>query len=68
MTVRPEHGGLIYVMVLVSAANSAMTDRELYTMGEFVRLLPAFRGLKENALPKVAQHCAQRLGKQGLDR
>ena len=34
-----EHTALIYVMVLMSAADSDMTDRELFTMGEIVRIV-----------------------------
>ena len=67
MATRTEHTALIYVMVLVSAADSNMADRELYMMGEIVRLLPAFRAFDQGQLPKVAEQCAKKLGKDGLD-
>lgn len=50
---------LIYVMVLVSAADRKMTDRELYTIGEIVRTLPIFKEFDENQLVNVAQACAE---------
>ena len=46
-----EHTTLIYVMVLMSAADSDMTDLELYTMGEFVCTLPVFRDYNVDLLP-----------------
>ena len=54
-----EHTALIYVMVLMSAADSDMTDLELYTMGEFVRTLPVFRDYNVDLLPQAAADCAE---------
>jgi tellurite resistance protein len=63
-----EHTALVYVMVLVSAADSDMTDRELFTMGEMVRILPVFRDFNPELLPQLAEDCAEILGqKNGLD-
>ncbi len=63
-----EHTALIYVMVLMSAADSHMTDRELYTMGELVRTLPVFRDYNIDLLPQAAEACAEILGQDnGLD-
>lgn len=61
---------LIYTMVITSAADRNMTDRELLTIGTVVRSLPAFIGFEEDRLPKVAQACAKELaiGGNGLDR
>ena len=36
------HAALIYVMVIVSAADGEMTDAELHVIGELIRLLPVF--------------------------
>ena len=63
-----EHTALIYVMVLMSAADSDMTDRELYTMGEIVRGLPVFRDYNTDLLPQAAADCAEILAQDdGLD-
>ena len=40
------HAALIYVMVVVSAADARMSDAELHTIGDMVRSLPAFRRLR----------------------
>ncbi|NRG19639.1 tellurite resistance TerB family protein [Rhizobiales bacterium] len=55
------HDALIYVMVITSAADSAMTDRELSSMGQVVRTLPVFNGFDENRIIPVAQECGDRL-------
>jgi tellurite resistance protein len=67
MAIQTEHRALIYVMVLVSAADNEMTDRELFTIGEFVRVLPVFRDFPQKQLPKVSEQCADILAKDGLD-
>ncbi len=59
------HTALIYTMVLISAADSDMTDRELFTMGQIVRTLPAFRDYDPELLPKAAEDCAEILGQDG---
>jgi tellurite resistance protein len=56
---------LIYTMVLVSAADAEMTDRELLTIGELVRTLPVFRDFDEKRLTQTAADCARRLGQEG---
>ncbi len=60
-----EHTALIYVMVLMSAADSNMTDRELFTIGEIVRTLPVFRDYNADLLPKAAEDCAEMLAQDG---
>lgn len=63
-----EHTALIYTMVLMSAADSEMTDSELYSIGEIVRTLPAFEGFDPDQLPKAAEDCAEILGQEnGLE-
>ena len=39
------HSALVYTMVLVSAADRDMTDLELATMADIVRMLPIFLSL-----------------------
>ena len=55
------HSALIYVMVIVSAADGVMSDRELHAIGEIVKTLPAFRGFEQHRLLPVAQECAAML-------
>ena len=62
------HSALIYIMVLVSAADNKMTDRELMQIGEQVRNLPIFQGFDEEELIPLSEDCAKRLGApDGLD-
>jgi len=65
MSVREEHKALVYVMVLMSAADNDMTDKELFTIGEIVKTLPAFDGFDTEALPDVAEACAETLSTDG---
>lgn len=68
MSVKEEHKALIYIMVLMSAADSDMTDKELFTIGEIVKTLPAFDGFDIDSLPDTAENCAEILAKDsGLD-
>ena len=46
---------LIHVMVLVSAADGDMSDRELRTMGDTVRMLPVFAQFDVATLPEMAR-------------
>jgi len=48
---------LIYLMVLVSAADADMTDAELLTIGEIVRKFPVFHGFDAEHLVSVAEEC-----------
>lgn len=62
------HAALIYVMVMVSAADSNMTDAEMGTIGEIVRFLPIFRDYDPRLLPKTTAACAELLdAEDGLD-
>jgi tellurite resistance protein len=63
-----QHTALIYTMVLMSAADSDMTDRELLLMGDIVRTMPAFEGFDDKLLPEIAENCAEILGQEnGMD-
>ena len=61
MTQLDHHAALIYTMVMVSAADSNMTDSELHAIGDIVRRLPVFTVFDEDELPKIAQSCATML-------
>ncbi len=63
------HAALIYMMVMVSAADRNMTDAELKTIGEIVGFLPIFQDYDTNMLPKTTIACAEMLDSDdGLDR
>ena len=63
----PEHA-LIYVMVVVSASDANMSDRELHVIGEMVKTLQAFRSFDANNLLGVARDCAALLREpEGFD-
>jgi tellurite resistance protein len=53
-----QHSALIYVMVVVSAADARMSDAELHAIGDLVRSLPAFRGFRDDKIIPVARECA----------
>ncbi len=60
---------LIYTMVLVSAADSDMTDAEFQTIGSIVRQLPVFKKFELDRLPETTANCAERLAEpNGLDK
>ncbi len=59
------HTALVYTMVLVSAADSEMTDSVLFTIGEIARTLPVFKDYDPERLPKAAEDCAELLGQEG---
>lgn len=59
---------LIYVMVIMSAADSNMTDSELASMGDIVKALPVFKGYNEDDIISAAQRCGLVLQEpNGLD-
>ena len=61
------HDGLIYTMVLASACDGDMTDREIQTIGQLVQTLPAFVEINEDDLPDVTRRCAEYLAdEEGL--
>ena len=62
------HSALIHTMVLVSAAEGRMSDRELETMGRLVRDLPVFRDFDPERIVEVGNDCAELLTREdGLD-
>ena len=62
------HEALIYIMVVVSAADSDMTDAELERIGAVLRWWPIFEDFDSDRLIATAQACQKKLGdKQGLD-
>ena len=52
------HTALVYVMVVVSAADGAMSDKELKAIGDLTRTLPAFKGFDRDRLLVLAQDCS----------
>ncbi len=63
------HGALVYVMVLMSAADADMTDDELRVMGDIVRFLRVFRTFDDGRLPRLAHDCSVLLqDPEGLDK
>ncbi|MZR29081.1 tellurite resistance TerB family protein [Sneathiella litorea] len=68
MTTLNLHTALISTMVIVSAADREMTDRELFTIGGIVRTLPVFADYEEDHLPDDAATCVDMLnGDQKLE-
>jgi len=62
------HAALIYVMVIVSAADGAMSATELRAIGDLVRELPVFRDFDQSRLLPTSQECAAILQEpDGLD-
>jgi tellurite resistance protein len=61
--------GIVYAMVLVSAADRNMTDMELERLRGLVDRLPVFKRYSQKKLADAAEGCAKLLGgKNGLDR
>lgn len=53
------HTGFVYLMVLVSASDRNMTDKELKRMGYLVDNLPIFNDYDSNRLVTDAESCAE---------
>ncbi len=59
---------LIYIMVMVSAADSDMADAELRIIGDIVNHLPIFAEYDKKRLAKDLRDCAALLGREaGLE-
>ena len=59
---------LIYVMVMASAGDRKMNDRELGSIGELINAMPVFKGFDEERLIGISRDCATLLsGQEGLD-
>lgn len=62
------HAALVYVMVVVSAADGSMSETELRAIGDLTKTLPVFRGFDEHRLVFASQECAAILTERdGLD-
>ena len=62
------HGALIYTMVLASASDGTMSDKELETLSETVRFLPVFRDFDRGRIAELSRECAAMLqDEEGLD-
>ena len=62
------HEALIYAMVTISAADTAMTDAELMKIGDIVRTVPIFRDFDPERLVPTASACGELLGEDdGLE-
>lgn len=59
---------LIYLMVMMSAVDTAMNDAEMARIGRLVQFLPVFEDFDEDRLVDVCRDCAELLkGAEGLD-
>ena len=58
------HSALVYLMVLASAVDGAMTDREMHAIGDNVMHLPIFSDFDDDQLTKTMAHCAEILQKE----
>jgi Tellurite resistance protein TerB. len=69
MTQRISHqDALIYLMVMISAVDTAMNDAEFSRIGRLVTFLPVFQGFDQDRLVKVSRDGAELLkGPEGLD-
>jgi tellurite resistance protein len=62
------HAALIYIMVVVSASDGNMSEKELRAIGNIVQTLPVFGDFDENRLLSASQECAAILDEEeGLD-
>jgi tellurite resistance protein len=52
------HAALIYIMVVVAAADGNMSEKELRAIGNLVKTLPVFRDFDEERLIAASQECA----------
>ena len=62
------HAALIYIMVVVSAADGNMSETELHAIGNITKTLPVFHDFDEHRLLPTSQECAAILEEdEGLD-
>jgi hypothetical protein len=59
------HEALVYIMVVMSAADRDMTDEELIRIGNIVRTWPVFVDFDDGRLVEVAQDCQKLLQQDG---
>jgi tellurite resistance protein len=55
---------MIFIMVTISAVDTAMNDAELARIGRLTRFLPVFEGFDEEQLIPAARDCAARLAEE----
>lgn len=56
---------VIYLMVMASASDGRITDRELRTIGRVVRSFPLFSEADEAALVETAESCGRLMSSEG---
>lgn len=62
------HDALIFVMVMASAVDNSMNEKELRRIGQLIDILPVFEGFDKERLIEISQRCAEILsGQEGLD-
>ncbi|MEO0392542.1 MAG: tellurite resistance TerB family protein [Pseudomonadota bacterium] len=62
------HRALLFIMVVTSAVDGEMSDREISAIGESIRLLPVFADFDTEKLPQIANECVDLLeDESGLD-
>lgn len=62
------HEALIYCMVLMSAADSEITELEIETISHVIARLPAFRDYDVSGLSNTASRCLEHLSDEnGID-
>lgn len=62
------HDALIYTMVMASAVDSQMSDRELGRIGQLIHMLPVFEGFDDERVLPISRDCADLVsGPEGLD-
>jgi len=59
------HAALIYVMVLISAADAQMSDKELQTIGDIVQKFPVFKDFNPERLVQIAEECGEIMSADG---
>ena len=52
------HTALVYTMVIMSASDGSMSEKELRVIGEMTKTLPSFHGFDHSRLLAVCQDCA----------
>lgn len=63
-----QQDALIFTMVMASAVDNQMNDKELVRIGQLLDVLPIFDGFDKDQLIPVSKHCADILaGPEGLD-
>jgi len=56
---------VIYLMVMTSASDGAITDMELRTIGRVVRSFPLFSDADEDSLVETAEDCGRLMSSDG---